>query len=155
MAGAPAVPTQCHPTVDRVAGGIAASVKARTKRPANGKIKVRVIEYDMGEFMQTCVDTYCELAKCSKNKLPKAWTPFVEETGKDFFLGAESERWCNWTPEKMEAQMQHALVALRAVVFEEEESNPVAVPGKKKPPAPLSPYLEDGTVRGKLQSIAA
>ena len=42
--------------------------------------KVRVMTYDMSDFLSSCVDRYCELAKTTRDKLKKVATPFLDES---------------------------------------------------------------------------
>ena len=53
--------------------------KASTcKDPSTGH-EYRVMEYDMSDFMRSCVDRYVELAGINKSSLKKALTPFLAE----------------------------------------------------------------------------
>ena len=40
--------------------------------------KVNVVQYDMADFLASCVDAYCELAHVKPEQLGKATTPFCE-----------------------------------------------------------------------------
>ena len=39
--------------------------------------EVNIVEYDMSDFLKSCVDAYCELAKVSVSSLSKVSTPFI------------------------------------------------------------------------------
>ena len=39
--------------------------------------EVNIVEYDMSDFLKSCVDAYCELAKVSVSLLSKVSTPFI------------------------------------------------------------------------------
>eukprot|EP00975_Prorocentrum_lima_P037773 7946093-Prorocentrum_lima.AAC.1 len=39
--------------------------------PGHIKQNVRYMEYDMEEFMSSCVDVYCSLAKVARDSLPE------------------------------------------------------------------------------------
>ena len=53
--------------------------------------KVRAMEYDMADFMDACVSTYCDLAKVKRGDLKVAHTPFIVENGRDYGLGIDME----------------------------------------------------------------
>ena len=40
--------------------------------------KVNIVQYDMADFLASCVDAYCELAHVKPEQLGKATTPFCE-----------------------------------------------------------------------------
>ena len=40
---------------------------------------VNHIEYDMEEFLSSCVDRYCELAGANRSNLRSVPTPFIDE----------------------------------------------------------------------------
>ena len=50
---------------------------------AFGPVQVRGIEYDIAEFLQSCVDRYLELANKTATSLRNAPTPFLEITVED------------------------------------------------------------------------
>ena len=39
--------------------------------------QVNIVEYDMSDFLKSCVDAYCELAKVNVSSLSKVSTPFI------------------------------------------------------------------------------
>ena len=39
--------------------------------------EVNIVEYDMSDFLKSCVDAYCELAKVNVSSLSKVSTPFI------------------------------------------------------------------------------
>ena len=65
--------------------------KRRVKTIEDKEVRVTEIIYHMGELFDSCVDLHCVLAKANKDKLPIAATPFLEESGEHFGLGAEVE----------------------------------------------------------------
>ena len=52
-------------------------------------IPVRAIEYDMCDFMKSCVDRYLECADGKARTLPKVETPFIEESTDPGFWESE------------------------------------------------------------------
>eukprot|EP00975_Prorocentrum_lima_P032035 6725844-Prorocentrum_lima.AAC.1 len=50
------------------------------------------MEYDMEEFMSSCVDVYCSLAKVTRDSLPEVSRPFLLDTTKDDGLGGPHQR---------------------------------------------------------------
>lgn len=48
---------------------------------------VRMITYDMGDFLASCVDRYVELANIPRTKLKKVATPYLTDRGKVDFQG--------------------------------------------------------------------
>ena len=40
------------------------------------KKKVNVVYYDMNDFLSSCVDAYCDLAKVNRKDLKRVCTPF-------------------------------------------------------------------------------
>jgi hypothetical protein len=48
------------------------------KHPSDGH-EYRIMEYDMSDFMRSCVDRYVELAGINRSSLRKALTPFLTE----------------------------------------------------------------------------
>ena len=42
------------------------------------KKPVNIVHYDMADFLDSCVESYCELAKTSRATLKKVLTPFHE-----------------------------------------------------------------------------
>ena len=49
------------------------------------------MEYDSTEFMNVCVDLYCQITGIDKKTLPKVQVPFIEDNMVDLGLGAETE----------------------------------------------------------------
>eukprot|EP00975_Prorocentrum_lima_P000994 210121-Prorocentrum_lima.AAC.1 len=45
------------------------------------------MEYDMEEFMTSCVTTYCDLAKVARASLPMVATPFLPDSLADDGVG--------------------------------------------------------------------
>ena len=39
--------------------------------------EVNIVEYDMSDFLKSCVDAYCELAKVNVSSLSKVSAPFI------------------------------------------------------------------------------
>ena len=39
--------------------------------------EVNIVEHDMSDFLKSCVDAYCELAKVNVSSLSKVSTPFI------------------------------------------------------------------------------
>eukprot|EP00975_Prorocentrum_lima_P070297 12931162-Prorocentrum_lima.AAC.1 len=48
---------------------------------------VRAMEYNMEEFMISCVTTYCDLAKVQRSSLPHVSTPFLVDSSVDDGVG--------------------------------------------------------------------
>ena len=63
--------------VNPISGTVASG---NTEQPNTNRktIKVRVTEYDMKEFLVSCVEKYCELANVSAESLKRAPTPFLD-----------------------------------------------------------------------------
>ena len=55
------------------------------------KVRVRVMEYEMKEFLTSCVDNYCELANTSIDSLKKAPTPFIDVKADEIYDEMEAE----------------------------------------------------------------
>ena len=53
--------------------------KVSTGRDPSSGHEYRIMEYDMSDFMRSCVDRYVELAGINKSSLKKALTPFLVE----------------------------------------------------------------------------
>eukprot|EP00975_Prorocentrum_lima_P023592 4965347-Prorocentrum_lima.AAC.1 len=45
------------------------------------------MEYNMEEFMNSCVTTYCDLAKVQRSSLPHVSTPFLVDSSVDDGVG--------------------------------------------------------------------
>ena len=57
--------------------------ECRNHRKVGTLVTLNVIEYDMEEFLRSCVTKYCELANIEPGKLGKAETPFIDEVKAD------------------------------------------------------------------------
>ena len=44
------------------------------------RVKGQLMTYDMKDFLSSCIDRYCELAKTSRDRLRPAETPFLDES---------------------------------------------------------------------------
>ena len=85
--------------------------------------KVRGIYYDMTAFMQECVTLYGSLTGIDTATLPRATTPFVESSGKDFGIGTEAND---------DVITEEAITSLRRIFQNEDGSRVAAAASKTK-----------------------
>jgi hypothetical protein len=56
--------------------------------PSTGNVCYKQIKYDMSDFLGSCVRLYKDLTNSHDVPLKLAHTPFIDETGDDYGLGA-------------------------------------------------------------------